>query len=66
MLLDVIGNGFQVGSTVNSCTKGLWLWNRPLRAKQSDGTEINILIVDTEGIGSLDADADHDAKVNAP
>ena len=65
MLLDVTGNGFQVGSTVNSCTKGLWMWNRPLKAKGADGTDMNVLVVDTEGIGSLDADADHDAKIFA-
>jgi hypothetical protein len=65
MLLDVLGNGFQVGSTVNSCTKGLWMWNRPLKTKGPDGSLINVLVVDTEGIGSLDADADHDAKIFA-
>jgi hypothetical protein len=65
MLLDVTGNGFQVGSTVNSCTKGLWMWNRPLKTKTADGGEINLIVVDTEGIGSLDADADHDAKIFA-
>ena len=65
MLLDVCGSGFQVGAAVNSCTKGLWLWNRPLQVKLQDGSEINLLVVDTEGIGSLDADADHDAKIFA-
>mmetsp|Transcript_65116 Transcript_65116/g.160321 ORF Transcript_65116/g.160321 Transcript_65116/m.160321 type:complete len:1255 (+) Transcript_65116:107-3871(+) len=65
MLLDVVGKGFQVGATVNSCTKGLWMWNKPLRCRNKDGTEVNLLIIDTEGIGSLDADADHDAKIFA-
>lgn len=27
--------------------------------------QVNLLIIDTEGIGSLDADADHDAKIFA-
>ena len=65
MLLDLKGSGFQVGATVNSCTKGLWIWNRPLICKQANGEEVQLLIVDTEGIGSLDADADHDAKIFA-
>uniref|UniRef100_A0A6U6DJ11 GB1/RHD3-type G domain-containing protein n=1 Tax=Guillardia theta TaxID=55529 RepID=A0A6U6DJ11_GUITH len=65
MLLDVKGKGFQVGATVNSCTKGLWLWNKPLMTKLADGSEVKLLIIDTEGIGSLDADADHDAKIFA-
>jgi len=65
MLLNVVGNGFQVGGTVNSCTKGLWLWSKPLQTRSKDGSIVNLLIVDTEGIGSLDADADHDAKIFA-
>ena len=23
-------DGFGVGNTINSCTKGLWVWGRPL------------------------------------
>jgi len=65
MLLDVQGGGFQVGATVNSCTKGLWLWNKPLKVKNKNGQEVSLLIIDSEGIGSLDADADHDAKIFA-
>ena len=65
MLLDIKGGGFPVGATVNSCTKGLWIWNKPLLCKQGDGQEMQLLIIDTEGLGSLDADADHDAKIFA-
>jgi hypothetical protein len=65
MLLDMKGGGFQVGATVNSCTKGLWIWDKPLRCKQQDGSVVQLLVIDTEGIGSLDADADHDAKIFA-
>jgi hypothetical protein len=50
---------------VNSCTKGLWIWNKPLLCKRPDGSEVQLLIIDTEGLGSLDADADHDAKIFA-
>ena len=65
MLLDIQGGGFQVGATVNSCTKGLWIWDKPLPCKQQDGSVVQLLVIDTEGIGSLDADADHDAKIFA-
>ena len=65
MLLDVKGGGFQVGATVNSCTKGLWVWDKPLKVKNKQGQDVNLLIIDSEGIGSLDADADHDAKIFA-
>jgi len=65
MLLDIKGGGFPVGATVNSCTKGLWVWNKPLLCQQQDGSTVQLLIIDTEGLGSLDADADHDAKIFA-
>jgi hypothetical protein len=36
--------GFPVGNTVNACTKGLWIWSKPLRAKAADGTPVNLLV----------------------
>ena len=48
--------GFQVGPTVNPCTKGLWMWGRPIKQKRGD-TTVNIIVVDTEGIGALDANS---------
>lgn len=32
--------GFQVGATVNACTKGLWLWGTPV--KLEDGMTVSI------------------------
>ena len=55
--------GFGVGPTVNPCTKGLWIWGTPLKGTQPDGTSINILVIDTEGIGALDEDSNHDTRV---
>lgn len=56
-------NGFGVGPTVNPCTKGLWIWNRPVPGRMSDGTPINVLIIDSEGIGALNEDSSHDTKI---
>lgn len=42
-------SGFGVGSTVNACTKGLWLWGELL---ENNGK--NYLVIDTEGLGALD------------
>ena len=39
--------GFQVGASVNACTKGLWLWGEPVRLP--DG--LTVLFIDTEGLG---------------
>ena len=58
-------DGFTVGSTVNACTKGLWLWSEPLRAIASDGTPVNLLIIDTEGLNSTEAGTKHDCIIFA-
>lgn len=56
-------NGFGVGPTVNPCTKGLWCWATPIKGMTSDGETINIIVVDTEGIGALDEDQTHDTRI---
>lgn len=62
MILDR-QNGFGVGSTINACTKGLWIWKKPLRGFTTEGESINVLVVDTEGLGALDEDSNHDVRV---
>ena len=54
--------GFQVGPTVNPCTKGIWIWGEVIQG-QKDGQSINIVVIDTEGIGALDEDSNHDTKI---
>lgn len=56
-------NGFGVGPTVNPCTKGLWCWGTPIKGESSDGEKLNILVIDTEGIGALDEDQTHDTRI---
>jgi hypothetical protein len=56
-------DGFQVGPTVNPCTKGLWLWNQVMTGQDKDGNTVNYLIVDTEGIGALDTNSQHDSII---
>ena len=51
--------GFLVGNTVQACTKGLWIMRTPLFEDDSKC----ILLMDTEGIDSLDAQDDHDVHV---
>lgn len=62
MILDR-QSGFGVGPTVNPCTKGLWIWGSPIKGQAPDGTPINVLVIDTEGIGALDEDSNHDTRV---
>jgi hypothetical protein len=56
-------NGFGVGPTVNPCTKGLWCWGTPIKGQSGDGEPMNIIVIDTEGIGALDEDQTHDTTI---
>ena len=57
--------GFGVGNSVNACTKGLWLYTRLLTCRDSHKQSFPALVIDTEGIGSLDANSTHDTKIFA-
>jgi len=56
-------NGFGVGPTINPCTKGLWCWGTPIKGTTANGEKVNIVIIDSEGIGALDEDQNHDLKI---
>lgn len=45
-------SGFKTGSTVNACTRGLWVWGRPIPL--NNGT--HMIIMDSEGLGSVEKD----------
>jgi len=51
--------GFDVGATVNACTKGLWLWGEPVTLE--DG--LTVLFVDTEGLGSTSRTQTEDSQI---
>jgi hypothetical protein len=54
LLLDLIGkgiHGFQVASSLQSCTKGIWLWSTP---KNSLNGNAKIVFLDSEGTSSTD------------
>lgn len=55
MILNRQG-GFGVGPTVNPCTKGIWVWGQPIKGQTPEGDPVNLLIMDSEGIGSTDED----------
>ncbi|CAD8091386.1 unnamed protein product [Paramecium sonneborni] len=56
-------DGFGVGPTVLPCTKGLWMWGKPLLGQTSDGESCSILVVDSEGLGAPDEDSTHDIRI---
>lgn len=49
---------FEVSPTIHSCTKGLWLLDPAIT--MADGTRL--IIMDTEGLGSLEASENHDLR----
>lgn len=55
--------GFSVGPTVNPCTKGLWIWNEPLKSQNPDYPEMDIFLIDTEGFGGTDENLNHDSRI---
>lgn len=56
-------DGFNVGNTVNPCTKGLWIWSKPIDCTTTDGKPCKALVIDTEGFGAFDEDQNHDYKI---
>jgi hypothetical protein len=56
-------SGFVVGPTVEACTKGIWMWGRPIETTLRDGSKASVIVLDTEGIGGTNATTQHDARV---
>ncbi|KAH6829114.1 Guanylate-binding family protein [Perilla frutescens var. hirtella] len=56
-------SGFQVASTHRPCTKGLWLWSTPIRRTALDGTEYNLLLLDSEGIDAYDQTGTYSTQI---
>ena len=56
--------GFGVGPTINPCTKGLWVWNKPIELIDSRTKRpFKCLVVDSEGIGAFNEDQNHDTRI---
>lgn len=56
-------SGFQVASTHRPCTKGLWMWSMPLKRTAPDGTEYNLLLLDSEGIDAYDQTGTYSTQI---
>lgn len=44
-------HGFEIGPTVNACTKGIWIWGSPIILSNK-----TLILIDTEGLGSINRD----------
>jgi len=52
--------GFAIGSTVKACTKGIWMWNQPIKLPNEDAYA---LILDAEGLNSTERSTNTDTKL---
>jgi len=57
-----VSSGFKVGSTVNACTKGIWLWGAP---KYDPETGRTYIFLDTEGLNSAGENVTYDTQIFA-
>lgn len=55
--------GFQVGHTIQACTRGLWMWKRPTPVRLSDGGSCTLLVIDSEGLGATDKTTNYDDRI---
>ena len=62
VILNKRNEGFGVGPTINPCTKGLWIWPETIKSEYG-GEDMEVLVVDSEGIGAFDEDVNHDTKI---
>ncbi len=61
VILD--SNEFQVGNTVNACTRGLVLMKQVLEAKNNKHNNLAFLVIDSEGIGNPNSNINADSKI---
>mmetsp|Transcript_10962 Transcript_10962/g.32720 ORF Transcript_10962/g.32720 Transcript_10962/m.32720 type:complete len:630 (+) Transcript_10962:240-2129(+) len=57
--------GFKVGPSVSRCTRGVWIYGRPTPVTMGDGSKVAVVLLDTEGVGGLEADAHYDTRIFA-
>lgn len=53
--------GFEVGSTTQSCTKGIWIWNKAVNI----AADQVMILIDTEGLASTERSTNVDIKIFA-
>ena len=56
-------NGFVLGETLKSCTRGIWMWDTPIRHRNEQGQEFNLILLDTEGLQSTDSTPELDNMI---
>ena len=63
VLLKKVKKGFKVGPTINPCTKGLWIWNKTVKAENPEHEDMEVLVIDSEGFAGIDEHSNHDSRI---
>ena len=58
-------NGFAWGTGTKTITNGIWIWSRPFLLMNCDGTEIAVIVLDTEGLNASHGGTKFCAKLDA-
>jgi hypothetical protein len=48
------GEGFSVGHTIATHTKGIWMLPRAIEGRTAAGEKVDMLVMDSEGLGALE------------
>jgi hypothetical protein len=48
------GEGFGVGHTVESYTKGIWMLPRAIKGRTAAGEPVDVIVMDSEGLGAVE------------
>lgn len=52
-------DGFEIGPTVQSWTRGIWIWGKPVQVSD----DLSVILMDTEGLGSWNRTHNIDIKI---
>lgn len=39
------------------------MWSKPIKGTSPDGKIVNVIVLDSEGLGAIDVDANHDSWI---
>lgn len=65
-LLNYIQDGkptFGVSNSTQSCTKGIFIAPDLIKVPKPDGSNVNVLLMDSEGANAVDSDSSHDFNI---
>ncbi len=48
------GEGFGMGHTIESYTKGIWMLPRAIKGKTESGEDVDMIVMDSEGLGAAE------------